>query len=125
MVLQEYIDAVKAASRRVADITAQMERVLPAFLSSWRDDRAEIWIHKEFSEGAFHLQYDITGTIEFEPFIGDGGAGDIAAQLFELVALTSGAAHRSMEAVNPCWLAQHCGVGYASKRGTVCKLNTF
>jgi transposase len=29
VVLQEYIDAVKAASRRVADITAQMERVLP------------------------------------------------------------------------------------------------
>jgi transposase len=29
VVLQEYIDAVKAASTRVADITAQMERVLP------------------------------------------------------------------------------------------------
>jgi len=29
VVLQEYIDAVKAASHRVADITAQMERVLP------------------------------------------------------------------------------------------------
>ena len=29
VVLQEYIDAVKAASRRVADITTQMERVLP------------------------------------------------------------------------------------------------
>lgn len=29
VVLQEYIDAVKAASRRVADMTAQMERVLP------------------------------------------------------------------------------------------------
>ncbi len=29
MVLQEYINAVKAASQRVADITAQMERVLP------------------------------------------------------------------------------------------------
>ena len=29
MVLQEYIDAVRAASARVADITAQMERVLP------------------------------------------------------------------------------------------------
>jgi len=29
VVLQEYIDAVKAASRRVADLTAQMERVLP------------------------------------------------------------------------------------------------
>ncbi|MCB1829479.1 MAG: IS110 family transposase [Gammaproteobacteria bacterium] len=29
VVLQEYINAVKAASRRVADITTQMERVLP------------------------------------------------------------------------------------------------
>lgn len=29
VVLQEYIDAVKAASRRVADLTAQMERALP------------------------------------------------------------------------------------------------
>jgi transposase len=29
VVLQEYLDAVKAASRRVVDITAQMERVLP------------------------------------------------------------------------------------------------
>jgi len=29
VVLQEYIDAVKAASQRVAEITAQMERVLP------------------------------------------------------------------------------------------------
>ncbi len=29
VVLQEYIDAVKAATRRVGDITAQMERVLP------------------------------------------------------------------------------------------------
>ena len=31
IVLQEYIDAVKAASQRVADITAQMERVLPTW----------------------------------------------------------------------------------------------
>jgi transposase len=31
VVLQEYIDAVSAASRRVADITMQMERVLPAW----------------------------------------------------------------------------------------------
>lgn len=29
VVLQEYIDAVKSADRRVADLTAQMERVLP------------------------------------------------------------------------------------------------
>lgn len=31
IVLQEYIDAVKAASQRVVDITAQMERVLPTW----------------------------------------------------------------------------------------------
>ena len=35
---------------------------------------------------------------EFEPFIGDGGACDIAAQLLEFVALIHGAAHRGMEA---------------------------
>jgi len=29
VVLQEYIDAVQESSQRVADITAQMERVLP------------------------------------------------------------------------------------------------
>ena len=44
------------------------------------------------------MQYDITGTVEFEPFIGDGRAGNIAAQLFELVALIHGAAHRRVEA---------------------------
>ena len=39
--------------------------------------------------GAFQLQYDITGAVEFEPFIGDGGACDVAAQLLEFVTLTS------------------------------------
>ena len=34
VVLQEYIDAVKAATRRVTDITAQMERVLPQWALS-------------------------------------------------------------------------------------------
>ncbi len=28
---------------------------------------------------ALESQYDIAGAIEFEPFIGDGGAGDVAA----------------------------------------------
>ena len=50
------------------------------------------------SVGAFQLQYDIAGTVEFESFIGDGGAGDVAAQLLELVALIHSAAHRGMEA---------------------------
>ena len=35
VVLQEYIDATRAASRRVADLMAQMERVLP----QWSLDR--------------------------------------------------------------------------------------
>ena len=48
--------------------------------------------------GAFELQYNVTGTVEFEPFIGDGGAGDVVAQLLELVALIHGAAHRGVEA---------------------------
>ena len=60
------------------------------------------WCHDDVGGavpvGAFQLQYDIAGAVEFEPFIGDGGAGDIAAQLFEFVALTSGAAHRGVEA---------------------------
>jgi hypothetical protein len=33
--------------------------------------------------GAFQLQHNITGAVEFEPFIGDGGAGDITTQPFE------------------------------------------
>ncbi len=48
--------------------------------------------------GAFQLQYDITGAVEFEPFIGDGRAGDIAAQLLELITLIHSAAHRGVEA---------------------------
>ena len=29
---------------------------------------------------AFQLQYNVTGAVGFEPFIGDGRAGDVAAQ---------------------------------------------
>ena len=39
--------------------------------------------------GAFQLQYNITGTVEFEPFIGVGRTCDLAAQLLELVVLIS------------------------------------
>ena len=46
---------------------------------------------------AFELQYNVTGTVEFESFIGDGGAGDVATQLLELVTLIHGAAHRGVE----------------------------
>ena len=37
--------------------------------------------------GAFELQHDLAGAIALEPLVGDGGAGDVAAQAFELLAL--------------------------------------
>jgi hypothetical protein len=43
------------------------------------------------------LQHDIAGAVEFEPFIGDGGAGDITAQLLQFVALIPGAAHLGVQ----------------------------
>ncbi len=47
---------------------------------------------------AFELQHDVACAIAFEPFIGNGGAGDVAAQLFKFVALIHGAAHLGVEA---------------------------
>ena len=46
----------------------------------------------------FELQHDITGTIAFEAFVGNGWAGDVAAQMLEFAALMGGAAHLGMEA---------------------------
>ena len=43
-------------------------------------------------------QYDITGAIATEPAVGNCRAGDVAAQLFEFVALISAATHRSVQA---------------------------
>ena len=48
--------------------------------------------------GAFELQHDLAGAVEFEPFMGDGRACDIAAQLLEFVALIHGATHLGVEA---------------------------
>ncbi len=47
---------------------------------------------------AFQLQHDIAGAVELEPIISDGGTCDIAAQLFEFMALIHGAAHLGVEA---------------------------
>ena len=41
--------------------------------------------------GAFELQHGIAGPIAFEPIVGNGGAGNIAAQVFEFVALVGSA----------------------------------
>jgi len=43
------------------------------------------------------LQHDLAGAITFEPFVGDGRPGDIAAELLELCALIGAPAHRRME----------------------------
>ena len=43
--------------------------------------------------GALELEHDLAGWIAFEPFVGNRGAGDIAAQAFELLALMSATAH--------------------------------
>ena len=48
--------------------------------------------------GALELQHDIAGTIDCQSFVGNGGAGDVAAQVFQLFALMGGAAHLGMEA---------------------------
>jgi hypothetical protein len=42
--------------------------------------------------GALELQHHLACLIEFEPFVGNGRAGDIAARAFELLALMGAAA---------------------------------
>ena len=44
------------------------------------------------------LQHDLAGAIRFEPFVGDGRPGDIAAELLEFFTLIGAPAHRRMEA---------------------------
>jgi hypothetical protein len=44
------------------------------------------------------LQHDIAGVVEFESFIGNRGAGDVAAQLLEFLALIHGTTYLGMEA---------------------------
>jgi hypothetical protein len=48
--------------------------------------------------GAFELQHDITSVSALEPFVGDRGAGDVAAQAFEFHALMGATAHPGMQA---------------------------
>ena len=43
--------------------------------------------------GTLELQHDLARAIAFEPFVGNGEAGDSAAQAFKLLALMGGTAH--------------------------------
>ena len=44
------------------------------------------------------LQHDLAGAVTFEPFVGDGRSGDIAAELLQFFTLIGAPAHRRMEA---------------------------
>jgi hypothetical protein len=48
--------------------------------------------------GAFELQHDVTGAIALEPFVGDRGTRDVAAQAFESLSLMRVTAHPGMQA---------------------------
>ena len=44
--------------------------------------------------GTLELEHELAGAIALEPFVGNGRAGDIAAQAFKLLALMGGTADR-------------------------------
>ena len=48
--------------------------------------------------GTLELQHDLAGWTAFEPLVGNGRAGDIAAQAFELLALMSATANCGVSA---------------------------
>jgi hypothetical protein len=45
---------------------------------------------------ALELQYDLAGPIALEALVGNGGTGDIAAQVFKFFALMGGTTHLGM-----------------------------
>jgi hypothetical protein len=59
-------------------------------------------LHDDMSGAIFvrtlQLQHDLAGAITFEPFVGDGRAGDIAAELLQFFTLIGAPAHRRMQA---------------------------
>jgi hypothetical protein len=52
--------------------------------------------------GVFELQHDLAIAIALESFVGNRRAGDVAAHMFELVALIDGEPHLGMEAKALC-----------------------
>ena len=44
-------------------------------------------------QGALELQHHLAGAIALEPFVGNGRAGDLAAQAFERLALMGATAY--------------------------------
>ena len=52
--------------------------------------------------GCLQREHHLPGTVECQPLVGHGGAGDIPAQVFEFLPLMGGAAHLGMEAKALC-----------------------
>ncbi len=75
--------------------------------------------------GAFELQHHLAGAIAFEPLVGNGGAGDGAAQAFELLALMGTTTYCRMLCSKPYALAHSACEGCAARPGSVCKLSTL
>ena len=48
--------------------------------------------------GALQLQHHLPVAVAFEPFVGNRRAGDVAAQVFERLALIGAATHRRVQA---------------------------
>jgi hypothetical protein len=44
------------------------------------------------------LQHDLAGAITFDPFVGDGRPGDVAAELLQLFTLIGAPTHRRVQA---------------------------
>ena len=79
---------------------------------------------------ALELQHHLAGTITLEPFVGNGRAGDGAAQVFERLALIGTATHSGMRLLSPVRekpraLAHSPLLDGAARLGTLCKLSTF
>lgn len=62
--------------------------------------------------GTLQLQPDLAGAVTFEPFVGDGGPADVAAELLEFLALIG----------VPCELTCSSGVDGLA---WLCRLSTF
>ena len=64
----------------------------------------------------------MVGAITFEPFVGDGWPGDIAAELLEFQTLIGAPAHRRVEAKVLRVDTERCGSGLvACARGDQCR----
>ena len=54
-------------------------------------------VGRAVSVGGLQREHHLPGAVECQPFIGDGGAGDVAAQMLKLLALLGGAAYLGVE----------------------------